>query len=403
MKKITLLIVLFGITNTIQSQHRSDLIVKGFSQSAYQRMKINYLDKTLSNYNGFFQQQTNIMLEKQVDTQIKGFFNIEFTNNQDHENKFGNLTLEEAWVSYHYNKYHHFRVGKMIPEFGVFNTIRNRIPISPFITRPIIFESLFNAGFNVEEYVPKYAFFEYRFTESISNALKFEVFTSVGNSANNMLVSDDDVNPYNGIFSGQDTTLNLSFNTKLNFNYVKPEFGILDFGVSASRDVNQIYNHSDVVQQPNMGNVVRYRGVIHLKIRTIKNEIISEYYRNFYDVNNHQKEILNEMVSTQRSLGIPLRQTSNNQSSFFYVMGIRRINNKVRVYGRYGHFNSVFNGILRSGLNIYTLGGEYRINNLSFKTEFITSHNRNDDYILNPEIKNVYFIRAFRIGTSINF
>jgi len=402
MKKFFIVFILALFTNSLYSQD-DKLKIKGFSQSVFQNVNVDFLDERVSNYNGFLMQQTNIFLEKQIKPQIKTFFNAELINNQDHQNEFGNIALEEAWVSYHINSQHHLKFGKLIPEYGAFNIIRNRFPISPFITRPVIYENLFNAGFNIEEYVPKHAFFEYRLTNKINSGNKIEWFFSVGNSSDNVLIGNDDVTIDNGLYSGQDTTLNLSYNFKINYNYLKPEIGIIDFGISASRDVNIIEYHSSIIQQPELGNVVRYRMVGHFKIRGLKTELITEYYRNFYDLSDIQRNALIDMENQQRLLGLPLSQTSRNESYFFYTMITRRLTDKIRVHGRYENFTSVFSGRTEKPLNIFTIGGEYRIDNISIKVEHNSAYARNENYVLNSNIKNVYFVRAFRIATSINF
>lgn len=402
MKKFFIFFILILFTNSLYSQN-DKLKIKGYSQSIFQDVNVDFLDERVSEYNGFMLQQSNFFLERQITPQMKTFFNIEFTNNQDHQNNFGNITLEEAWVSYHINENHHLKFGKLIPEYGAFNTLRNRIPISPFITRPAIYENLFNGGFNIEEYVPKHSFFEYRLTNKINSGNKIEWFFSIGNSSDNVLIGDEDVSISNGLYSGQDTTLNLSYNFKINYNFLKPEMGIFDFGISASRDVNVIENHSAFIEQPPLGNVVRYRVVGHIKIRGIKTELISEYYRNFYDISNNQRDILMDMENQQRSLGLPLSQTSRNESHFFYTMITRRLTDHIRVHSRYENFTSVFSGATDRPLNIFVIGGEYRIHNIALKTEYISAYGRNENYVLNSNIKNVYFVRAFRIATSINF
>jgi hypothetical protein len=173
-KNAVLLVLLFVTYSKITAQ--SDLQIFGFFQTSYNQyhgggsavadVPVSIFGKSKltlqnSNYN-FFNgavQQLNLLLRKELTNNFTAWVNFEINGNYNSERKWGVYKLEEAWVNYQYSDAFNVKAGLLIPRFAYLNEIKNRMPLLPYITRPLVYEAS-NSVVNASDYIPERAFLQ---------------------------------------------------------------------------------------------------------------------------------------------------------------------------------------------------------------------------------------------------
>jgi hypothetical protein len=124
-----------------------------------------YLEKQIATQEkatSFNVQQLNVFFRQKIGDRWTSFVNFEAVNSYDSEKGWGSFSLEEAWVEYRRNRYLQVKMGLLIPPFNRFNEIKNRMPLHPYIIRPLAYESALAEVVAVEEFVPQQAYFQVR-------------------------------------------------------------------------------------------------------------------------------------------------------------------------------------------------------------------------------------------------
>ncbi len=133
--------------------------------------------------NSFNMQQLNLLFQKNLAKNWSAFVNMEALNNFSSSKEWGAFNLEEAWVKYRGSKQFNLKLGLMIPEFNHLNTIKNRMPLLPYIIRPVVYENSFEDIIDLDSYLPRRAFAQaYGFIPS--GRWKFDYAVYLGNSPN---------------------------------------------------------------------------------------------------------------------------------------------------------------------------------------------------------------------------
>lgn len=175
MKKSTLtLALLITIFSIPQLFAQSDLQVFGFFQTSVNRLDGGYsaiatvpkaifgtdkltLDEQKDNYTSLSVQQLNLFFRKEINDQFTAWVNFEVLGLFNSGNKWGAFSLEEAWVNYQQSDAFNLKVGVSIPRFAYLNEIKNKMPLLPYITRPLVYESS-NPSIDGTNYIPEKAF-----------------------------------------------------------------------------------------------------------------------------------------------------------------------------------------------------------------------------------------------------
>jgi len=181
--------------------------------------------------NSFLTQQLNMFLRKDLGQDWTSFVNFEIVNSFSSFRDWGSFNLEEAWVGYRASEQFKLKLGLQIPEFNNLNTIKNRTPLLPYITRPLVYETSFGEFFNLDVMTPARAFVQaYGFIPSAD--VKFDYAAYLGNSPNVLTSSRISNEPENSARqSGTDTTNTFSVGGRAGVRY-----GELKAGLSATHE-----------------------------------------------------------------------------------------------------------------------------------------------------------------------
>lgn len=129
----------------------ADLTPFGYPATTVQEQKENYLSVNL--------QQLNLFARKELTDNFTAWVNFELTNSYNSENDWGSFSIDEAWINYQQSDYLNAKAGLLIPRFGYLNEIKNRMPLLPYVTRPLIYESSISV-INQTDYLPERAFLQ---------------------------------------------------------------------------------------------------------------------------------------------------------------------------------------------------------------------------------------------------
>ncbi len=113
---------------------------------------------TTSDYNSFNLQQLNLFWRQDFNRRWTAFVNIESVNTYSSQRGWGEINLEEAWVSYRMSEKWNFKLGLQIPPFNSFNEIRDKMPLIPYIIRPLVYESSLTTSTDTGDFLPERAF-----------------------------------------------------------------------------------------------------------------------------------------------------------------------------------------------------------------------------------------------------
>lgn len=143
----------------------------------------NNTKKHPSDYTSFSVQQLNLMVQEELTPNWTAFVNLEFINSFSTSQMLGDLNLEEAWVRYRINQRLSLKLGLHTPEFNRMNTIKTKMPLLPYIIRPLVYETSVHEEFPSNEYVPEHAYISMYGTAPVgSMTLDHSLF--LGNSPN---------------------------------------------------------------------------------------------------------------------------------------------------------------------------------------------------------------------------
>lgn len=174
----------------------SDLNIFGYFQISAQYQSESDSDQA---YTAFTVQQLNLFMQKDLARRWTSLVNFELLNNYSSFRGWGGFNLEEAWIRYRSSRQFNVKIGLHIPPFNALNEIKNRMPLLPYIVRPLIYESSLGEVVTLEEFAPQRAFLQVYGILPGDN-LKVDYAAYIGNSPNVR-----SVNPIGGT-TGVDTT-----------------------------------------------------------------------------------------------------------------------------------------------------------------------------------------------------
>lgn len=228
-------------------------------------------------YTSFSVQQMNVMIQKDISPAWTTFVNLEFVNSFSTSRMFGDLNLEEAWVRYRINTHLSLKLGLHTPEFNRLNTIKTKMPLLPYIIRPLVYESSVSEGIPIHEYVPDHAYISLYGTRTVGSC-KFDHSIYVGNSPNLSTTTGDGQ-------SAVDTSKTFLTGARVGIRSGHIQAGVsgtLDF-VDYSRDITD-YLHED----EDTKEIPRYRFGTDLRLTagplTFEGEMIKVWYKDDIDI-----------------------------------------------------------------------------------------------------------------------
>jgi len=158
----------------------SGLKVFGYFQNSFGQIT----NDKKQNFNSFNMQQLNILMQRDLLEDWTAFINFQAVNNFSAERQWGSFSIEEAWVRYRFDDHLNLKFGLQIPVFNRLNEIKNRTPLLPYVILPLVYEDSFSEDVDIENYIPKRAFFQiYGFLPFFED-FKFDYAIYMGNSPN---------------------------------------------------------------------------------------------------------------------------------------------------------------------------------------------------------------------------
>ncbi len=226
--------------------------------------------------NSFNLQQLNVFISKSLTPRWRAFINFEYTNTFSTERNWGDFSIEEAWLGYSPTQKIHLKIGLLIPIFNNLNEIKNKTPLLPYVTRPIVYESSFADRVAAESFIPRRAFMQvYGFLGIPESKLDYAFY--VGNSPN--VKANQEVS---GPQSGVDSTASFLVGGRLGIRH-----GEFKAGVSGTYDhTNEIVAAAEFLKlKPDqLDNVHRYRIGADLSHRWKRFSLEAEHISSHYDI-----------------------------------------------------------------------------------------------------------------------
>ncbi len=153
------------------------------------------INETYSN-STFAVQQLDLILINEFDYNIKTFVDLTFNWNYDSNKGWGEFDIQEAWAQYSYSDGLNIQFGQLIPRFNYNNELRNKLPLLPYIIRPVYYEEILNNIFNVEDLIPETAYFQVYGMLPLLSKMRLDYSLFVGNSEDSYIISSKENNHY---------------------------------------------------------------------------------------------------------------------------------------------------------------------------------------------------------------
>ncbi len=368
------LIILIGSTITFG---QSDLQIFGFFQTTLTKLNGGYsvvsevppsifgtsqltLDQQQNDYLSPSVQQLNIFARKEIDQNFTAWVNLEITGTYNSRLNWGGLTLQEAWVNYQSSDALNIKAGILVPRFAYLNEIKNKMPLLPYIFRPLAYESSVQ-NINDEDYVPQRAFLQV-FGNLSSGNIIFDYAAFVGPSESSY-ISSNVVGGYS-----VDTTDFKLFGARVGLKYKD-----LGFGISGTSDKS---NQKSTIKQ----SVPRTRLAFDLEYSAYNFFLNSEY------------------IAIHLS---PQNTTQNLDKLFYYGTLGYNFNDNLLAYGSYSYitvYDDLNGQIAKAGMKSLTFGLDYKPTSAvvlkASVSHFYGSSNVN--LVLNPSLP------AFNTDVDVN-
>jgi len=297
----------------------SDLRVFGYLQaSLYQEY---YPDAGITNANSFTVQQLDIMMQKDLGRHWSSFVDLLMTNNFSSRGNTGTFDLEQAWVRYRRNSHLNIKAGMLIPQFNYLNEIRNKMPVLPYIIRPIVYETSFQEDVNIYEYIPQRAFFQVYGYAPVGD-YKFDYAVYAGNSPN---VNRDPAFGQTGL----DTTSAFLTGGRVGLRHTH-----FQFGFSATHDK---VDYLDTILPDTLSPALVFKDIDRVRMGT---DLMIDYRRFKLEA---------EYIRVQYDDDHP--EIDNDKTFFYGTLGYR-FTDRLFGYGSYWHIAQHYNLREASGWSV---------------------------------------------------
>jgi hypothetical protein len=317
-------------------------------------------------------QQLNVFLRKELSSSFTAWVNLEFVNSYSSDKSWGTFNLEEAWMNYQYSDAFNVKAGLLIPKFNHLNDIKNRMPILPYITRPLIYESTLANTVDQSNYVPERAFVQIAGNVPVS-VLTLDYSAFAGHAEKSYI---------NGKVSGGMETGTDSVNFKTFGGRVGISYGGMWFGISGSTDKDNQTTLKENVDRTRFGMDVG----------------ISNFHGFFFD---------GEYVGVFLS---PKSTTQDINKLFCYGTLGFNFTDQVYVYGTASFIKDKQSNSLKEGMRGYNCGAGYKpIESVVVKAEYAT-YSGNSTFLLStaptqPAMTTRWSLKAdiFQVAVSVLF
>ena len=340
--------------------------------------------------NSFSLHQINLFFQKAISDRTTFFLNLEASGSYSSRTPSGSLEIPEGWISHRFNDHLEVKAGLLAPRFNNLLEIKNRLPLFPYLIRPVLYETLISQVYSSEDYRPDKAYFQLSYTRSISNNLVFDAAFYVGNSEDSFLATkeilgeeDRQSEQQTRVYLGENMNTQLLFGGRVG---VENTFSTFKFGVSGTIDEDNKmvseqspYRLPGLVTPDKLGEIPRYRLGIDLSFNFLKRFAFESEFMGVY--HNHS-EIRK----------IPTYRNANLNKIFQYSNLTFNISDQTFIYAGYSYNRDLTYDFISSrpptpdgaGLYVATFGTGWRpFDNTVIKAQFfqgISGNNPNIDY-----------------------
>lgn len=405
---ILLIGLLFGFTeNSIAQDSDDELYIFGFSQVIFNNRNINIYVKPSTNVptglrinsyaNSFALHQVNLFFQKNINDRTTFFLNLEASGSYSTKIPSGDLEIPEGWISFKLTDNLEIKTGLLLPKFNNLTEIKNRLPLFPYIIRPLMYESLLSNLIDPEDYKPKNAYFQLYGYNDISERWLIDYAFYIGNAEDPFLSSV----PAGSIGSEEESTAvyqGENLNTQLLYGGrfgIENELLAFKFGASFTFDEDdRTQPESSLFRLPElttpvMGEVPRYRLGFDLSFTYKKFAYEGEFMGAFHDHSEIKK--------------VNAFKNANLNKYFHYSNLTYHIKDNLFLFGYYtlnsdNTYEFVANNTpSKAGVLALSGGSGWRINEVTvFKVQYLHSQARENDYV-------DYYLRFLTFGISTIF
>lgn len=368
----------FFLCREVSAQTDEQLYLYGYSQTIFYRQtrKITvykrppFIPETITQklqsdkYTTFSLQQLNLFLNKPFADRFNVFVNLEFQASYSSQRQSGAFNLQEGWVNYTHSDNLNLKVGLLLPIFNNLNEVQNRLPLFPYLYRPLVYESLFAGQVDFEDYLPEQAYLQVSGFVPFGG-LRLDYAGHVGNSETSYLSKGE---PGSGIIAVEPVAENLFRGEDLNnFKAYGGRIGVRSSNEKFKAGVSATYDHDNrrttttksisrlpgfVV--PALGDVPRLRLGGDLSFQVGRFAVEGEYLKVVHDVE------------------YPLLPGLSLDKQFYYASLLYNFTDRTFAYTGYSHIsNDTFETVAidlpspdTAGIIAPTVGGGYKLNDL---------------------------------------
>lgn len=343
------LIFCFGVsvlfTQSVLAQEDESLQIYGYAQSLvnarftdytiYENEKIGIpFDQVFSHRSTTLSlHQLNLFFRRSLNEKASFFVNLEASNSFSSRTPSGYIEIPEGWLSYRFSEHSEFKIGMILPRFNNLLEVRNRLPLFPYLIRPIVYENLVESIYRPEDYRPENAFAQYVYNRPINDHLYLDAAFYVGNSENSFLAKfsakdvgteGGSIEEYSSIYVGENTNTALLWGGRVG---IENNFSTFKLGISGTYDEdNKTREEASILALPgavtpaSFGEVKRYRIGADLSFMYKKFDVEYE----FISVLHNHDQI--------RSIS-PSFQSVNLNKTFQYINVTYNISDQVYAFG----------------------------------------------------------------------
>ncbi len=349
-------------------------------------------NENISN-NSFAVQQFDLMFTNEFEYNIKTFVDISFNWNYDSENDWGQLGIQEAWAQYSLGDELNFQFGQIIPRFNYNNELRNKLPLLPYIIRPVYYENILNHVFSVQDLMPARSFLQIHGMIPLMSNIRIDYSVFAGNSEDSYIIDNKDTKSYllSDYISGVDPngTKQKLFGARIGTHTSSENIRL---GLSITHDYDNRQDSLYNLWKSPTGELERVRLGWDMNFSFYGFELDGEFIYVDYNIKDEHIKFENKDQAPKLTLQREYYILS------YYAALLYNINDKIFLYGRY---NNIDNTIDHLSIRDLSFGAGYKIlPNFVAKFQYINhdqSYEIGNDEIFNFDYASDIYVFALSV------
>ncbi len=403
------LVLLLGFFCTTKSfaQEEDELYVFGFAQVLFNAKMMDFTvnESNLIPFdfeqsfesNSFSLHQVNLFFQKPINERSLFFLSLEASGSYSTKVPSGNFEIPEGWINYRFSESIELKAGLLLPKFNNLTEIKNRLPLFPYLIRPLMYEGLLSSLVYVEDYKPQSAYFQVSGSKKLHANHSIEYALYVGNAENSFLGKEVDnsfsIDENSGtLYPGENISKTLLFGGRIgviqNLQNFKAGVSFTYDKDNKTKEENSMFRLPGLTT-PVLGEINRYRLGLDLSFNISDFSFEGEYMGAYHDHSNIRKT--------------PAYANANLNKFFLYSGLTYHLSDRFYAFGYYSlskDYSFEFvqaNTPSAGGINIYSIGGGWKpYENTSIKLQYLNSVIGANDYL-------EYSINMISLGVSTIF